>query len=340
MPEIEKNISFIIPFYNGKKYIVECLNSIYTQDIPASKFEVLVVNDCSTDQQSLDILYAYQQQHSNMRVLHTEKNIRVGGARNCGIRNAKGKYIWFVDQDDKIETNCLARLLGQIEQNNLDYLAFDFIDFDDNGNKKPNRLITNDTDVMTGLEYAYNICDKKIWNNQWDTNVWHQIYNREFLLKYNVFFTEISYFDDMIVNLKSLIYAKRMQTTQVPYYHYRYNEQSVLHSEVGYSGRTVFDASISASVVLLNFSEEIKHVDEFFSNHFLDSVSYRANSFTKALLRISLSQQRNFYQQVYKYQDWVLLLTPYLSKRNKILLYNPWIAYILHPFVNIYRKLR
>lgn len=333
-------LSFIIPFYNGGKYIKECLDSLYQQNISQEIYEVLVVNDCSTAQQSLDILYAYQQQHSNMRVLQTERNIRVGGARNYGIRNAKGKYIWFVDQDDKIETNCLAGLLEQIEQNNLDYLSFDFIDFDDNGNKKPNQLITNDTDVMTGLKYAYNICNKKIWNNQWDTNVWHQIYNREFLLKHNIFFTEISYFDDMIVNLKSLMYAKRMQTIAVPYYHYRYNEQSVLHSEVGYSGRTVFDASISASVVLLNFSEEIKHVDEFFSNHFLDSVSYRANSFTKALLRISLSQQRNFYQQVYKYQDRVLLLTPYLSKKNKILLHNPWIAYILHPFVNIYRKLR
>ena len=72
-------LSYIIPFYNGGKYIKECLDSLYQQDISQENYEVLVVNDCSTDQQSLDILYAYQQQHSNMRVLHTEKNIRVGG---------------------------------------------------------------------------------------------------------------------------------------------------------------------------------------------------------------------------------------------------------------------
>jgi hypothetical protein len=230
--------------------------------------------------------------------------------------------------------------LERIEKNDLDYLGFDFLDFDDNGNSKPNRLVTNDTDVMTGLDYAYNICDKKIWNNQWDTNVWHQIYKREFLLKHNIFFTEISYFDDMIVNLKSLIYAKRMQTLHTAYYHYRYNEQSVLHSEVGYSGRTVFDASISASVVLLNFSHEIKEIDTYFSNHFLDAVSHRSNSFTKALLRISHKQQRNFYQQVKQYKDWVELMLPYLTKKNKILIKNPWIAYILHPLVTLYRKIR
>lgn len=333
-------LSFIVPYYNGGKYIKECLDSLYLQDISIESYEVLVVNDCSTDQQSLDILYAYQKQHSNMRVLHTEKNVRVGGARNHGIRNAKGKYIWFVDQDDKIEPYCLTQLLERIEKNDLDYLGFDFLDFDDNGNSKPNRLVTNDTDVMTGLDYAYNICDKKIWNNQWDTNVWHQIYKREFLLKHNIFFTEISYFDDMIVNLKSLIYAKRMQTLHTAYYHYRYNEQSVLHSEVGYSGRTMFDASISASIVLLNFSHEIKDIDTYFSNHFLDAVSHRSNSFTKALLRISHKQQRNFYQQVKQYKDWVELMLPYLTKKNKILINNPWIAYILHPLVTLYRKIR
>lgn len=333
-------LSFIVPFYNGGKYIKECLDSLYLQDISEESYEVLVINDCSSDQQSLDILYAYQKQHSNIQVLHTEKNVRVGGARNHGIRNAKGKYIWFVDQDDKIEPYCLTQLLERIEKNDLDYLGFDFLDFDDNGNSKPNRLVTNDTDVMTGLDYAYNICDKKIWNNQWDTNVWHQIYKREFLLKHNIFFTEISYFDDMIVNLKSLISAKRMQTLHTAYYHYRYNEQSVLHSEVGYSGRTVFDASISASVVLLNFSHEIKEIDTYFSNHFLDAVSHRSNSFTKALLRISHKQQRNFYQQVKQYKDWVELMLPYLTKKNKILIKNPWIAYILHPLVTLYRKIR
>ena len=333
-------LSFIVPFYNGGKYIKECLDSLYLQDISKESYEVLVINDYSSDQQSLDILYAYQKQHSNIQVLHTEKNVRVGGARNHGIRNAKGKYIWFVDQDDKIEPYCLTQLLERIEKNDLDYLGFDFLDFDDNGNSKPNRLVTNDTDVMTGLDYAYNICDKKIWNNQWDTNVWHQIYKREFLLKHNIFFTEISYFDDMIVNLKSLIYAKRMQTLHTAYYHYRYNEQSVLHSEVGYSGRTVFDASISASVVLLNFSHEIKEIDTYFSNHFLDAVSHRSNSFTKALLRISHKQQRNFYQQVKQYKDWVELMLPYLTKKNKILIKNPWIAYTLHPLVTLYRKIR
>lgn len=333
-------LSYIVPFYNGGKYINECLDSLYAQGLREDEFEVIVVDDCSTDEESVDSVRAYTTHHNNMRIVWNDKNMRVGASRNHGIREAKGEYIWFVDQDDKVEPNSAEKLLEFVEGGQLDYLSFDFTDFDDQGNDKPHELITNNTDIMTGLEYAYTICNKQIWCNQWDTNVWHQLYQREFLLAHNIFFTEVSYFDDMIVALKSLMYAKRMQAISSPYYHYRYNEQSVLHTEVGTGGRTMFDASINASAVLLDFAKEIQNVDTFFSNHFLDAVNGRANSFTKALLRIPYTQQKKFYEQVHEHPEVVAKVKPFLTRLNKILVACPWIAYILHPFDELYRKLR
>ena len=333
-------LSFIIPFFNGGTYIAECLDSLYTQDIPETEYEVIVVDDCSTDNHSLDIVRTYMQNHPNLRLLKNDRNLRVGASRNHGIREAKGKYIWLIDQDDKIQFNCLKELLSIVEKEQLDYITFDFLDFDNDGNETPHRLVTNNTNIMTGLEYAYNICNKQIWNNQWDTNVWHQIFNREFMLAHNIFFTEVSYFDDMIVNLKSLMYANRMKAISYPFYHYRYNEQSVLHSEVGVGGRTLFDASINASVVLLDFSHETINVDKYFSDHFMDAVPGRANGFTKALLRVPFKQQRKFYEQVKLHPDVVAKAKPYLSRLNRILIANPWIAYILHPFDDFYIKIR
>ena len=333
-------LSFIIPFFNGKKYIEDCLDSLFNQDISEALYEVIIVNDCSTDQPSLEIINSYAKKHHNIRILENDRNLRVGGTRNHGLRNAKGKYIWFIDQDDKIEPNCISILLNECETNNLDYITFDYIDFDDLGQYKPHNIVTNNTMLMTGLEYAYKICNKNIWNNQWDTNVWHQIYNREFLIKHNIFFTEISYFDDMIVALKSLIYAKKMLAVTSGYYHYRYNESSVLHSEVGYSGRTVFDFSVSASVVLLKLSQEIKQIDEFFYNHFIEAASYRANTFTKPLLRISYKQKKCFFRLVNEHKKWVETIQPYLSLFNRLLINNPWITHILHPFVKSYRNLK
>lgn len=160
------------------------------------------------------------------------------------------------------------------------------------------------------------------------------------MLKYNIFFTEVSYYDDMIVNLKSLMYARRMKAIPSAFYHYRYNEQSVLHSEVGVGGRTLFDATINASVVLLKFSKEIESVDVYFSRQFVENVPYRANSFTKSLLRISYKQQKKFYEQVDEHQDVVELAKPYLNKLNKLLVTNRWIAFFLHPIDILYRKLR
>lgn len=331
-------VSFVIPFYNGGKYFEECLNSIYHQDIPETDYEVIVADDCSTDESSLEILHACQKKYSNLKVIRNEQNLRVGASRNHGIREAKGEYIWFVDQDDKIEHNCLSGLLAILQNEQLDYITFDFLDFDDEGNEQPHQLVTNDTPVMSGLEYAYKICNKQIWNNQWDTNVWHQIYNRDFMLKHNIFFTEVSYFDDMIVNLKSLMYAQRMKAIPKAYYHYRYNEQSVLHTEVGIGGRTLFDASINAGAVLMDFSEEIKNVDTWFSGHFFEAGEWRINTFTKKLLRISHKQQKVFYKQVKMNPGVVKRVKSHLSFVNRCLINMPIVACIGHIIMRMLSK--
>jgi glycosyltransferase involved in cell wall biosynthesis len=333
-------LSFIIPFYNGKKYIQECLDSLYEQDLKENEYEVLVVDDCSTDKESLEVVRAYSEKHTNMRMLKNEQNMRVGASRNHGIREAKGKYIWFVDQDDKIASNSAKTLLERMEKEQLDCLTFDFLDFDDAGNYKPHKLITHDTEVMTGLEYAYQICDKQIWEHEWDTNVWHQLYKREFLLAHEIYFTEVSFYDDMIVNLKTLMYAKRLRAIPQAFYHYRYNEQSVLHAEVGVGGRTLFDATINAAVVLLNLSKETKEIDAFFSKHFYDGALFRINSFTKNLLRISVKEQKEFFKQVIEHPDVVMEAWPYLKRLNRMIISHPKIVFGLQPVYNWLRGRR
>lgn len=331
-------LSFIIPFYNGGKYIDACLASLYQQELQEDEFEIIVVDDNSHDVASIDILNRWHIEHPNICILHNNQNLRVGASRNHGIREAKGKYLWFVDQDDKIEQNCLSGLLELLQNEQLDYISFDFLDFDDDGNEQPHQLVTNDTPVMSGLEYAYKICNKQIWNNQWDTNVWHQIYNRDFMLKHNIFFTEVSYFDDMIVNLKSLMYAQRMKAIPKAYYHYRYNEQSVLHTEVGIGGRTLFDASINAGAVLMDFSEEIKNVDTWFSGHFFEAGEWRINTFTKKLLRISHKQQKVFYKQVKMNPGVVKRVKSHLSFVNRCLINMPIVACIGHIIMRMLSK--
>lgn len=93
-----KVLSIIIPAYNVENYIVRCLSSIYQPNSDESRFEVLVIDDGSTDN-TLLVANEFSSSHSNIRVIH-KPNGGVSTARNIGLDKSIGKYIMFVDADD------------------------------------------------------------------------------------------------------------------------------------------------------------------------------------------------------------------------------------------------
>ena len=99
------SVSFIVPFYNVEQYIAKCLDSLIDQDIPESDYEIICVNDCSPDN-SRNIVIEYQKKHTNIILIEHETNKKLGSARNTGLSKAKGQYVWFVDSDDWILSNC------------------------------------------------------------------------------------------------------------------------------------------------------------------------------------------------------------------------------------------
>ena len=99
-------LSFIIPLYNCQNFIRNCLDSIYnTINLNKENFEVIVVDDGSTDD-SYIICKEYENTFSNFRLL-TQKNAGVSAARNKGLEISKGKWVWFVDGDDKISSEAM-----------------------------------------------------------------------------------------------------------------------------------------------------------------------------------------------------------------------------------------
>ena len=103
-----ENIKFsiIIPAYNGEKFIGECLDSIFSQTY--KNLEVIVVNDCSTDN-TLKVLEGYQQ----IKVFSTPVNSRQGAARNIGLDNCTGDYVLFIDADDALYVSDVLWKLAQ-----------------------------------------------------------------------------------------------------------------------------------------------------------------------------------------------------------------------------------
>lgn len=113
-------LSFIVPVYNVEEYLEECLDSLVSQDIPCDEYEIICIDDGSTDK-SGEILDDYAEKYQNIIVIHKE-NGGVSSARNCGIDIAKGEYIWFVDADDFIKANCLSLVKSKISEHDYDII--------------------------------------------------------------------------------------------------------------------------------------------------------------------------------------------------------------------------
>ena len=96
-------ISVIIPVFNVEKYLVRCVDSVLCQSY--RDFEIVLVDDGSSDD-SGKICDDYAEKNDNIRVIHQE-NKGLSGARNTGLCAAKGEYVYFLDSDDLIHSDCL-----------------------------------------------------------------------------------------------------------------------------------------------------------------------------------------------------------------------------------------
>lgn len=115
------NLSIIIPVYNTANYLIECLDSILSLNIP--NYEVIIINDGSIDN-SEEIIIEYQEIYPQISYYY-QVNKGQGAARNFGLDKAVGEYIYFMDSDDKINSDAFINVYNQLNNQNLDAIFFD-----------------------------------------------------------------------------------------------------------------------------------------------------------------------------------------------------------------------
>ena len=118
----EKQLSIVIPAYNAEKHLERCLKSCFAQNLHSEKYEIIIVNDGSTDATDT-IARNWAEEHRNIKVI-SQENMGLSMARNAGIDAATGKYIMLLDSDDEIAENCLDGLMKRCMEDNLDMLRF------------------------------------------------------------------------------------------------------------------------------------------------------------------------------------------------------------------------
>ena len=111
------DVTIIIPAYNEEKIIDTCLESVSKLNYPVSKYEVLIVNDGSTDK-TVEIAETFTNKYKNMKLL-TKKNGGKGSAQNLGLEHAKGIYILVTDADAVVEKEWISKMVEDLDKFDL-----------------------------------------------------------------------------------------------------------------------------------------------------------------------------------------------------------------------------
>ena len=216
-------LSIIVPFYNVEKYIEQCIRSLYDQDIPQEEYEVICVDDCSPDG-SRAIVERLQKEYPNLQLLIHERNKKLGGARNTGLKVAKGEYIWFVDSDDYIIPNCLGKLLKEAEENEVDMLQFDYQTVVKDI-VRPYPVSYDDDGIYSGVDFVVDESHARWF--QRTPMAWLKLHKRRFLIENNLWFVENAMYEDTDLSLYMFILAKHVKHINLAPYCYRNNQEAV-----------------------------------------------------------------------------------------------------------------
>ena len=169
--------SFIIPAFNASDTIGRCLDSVYELQLQPREFEVIIIDDCSTDN-TVEIIEKYASGCDNLLLIRQPENHRQGAARNLGIACAKGDYVVFVDSDDEVDSG-LTCALQLAANNNLDMVAMRYAKVGKEGKTDEDVILPYKQDkVFNGIELQTEFAF-------WCTAPWAYVYRKAFLNEVN-----------------------------------------------------------------------------------------------------------------------------------------------------------
>lgn len=208
--------SIIIPAYNVEDYITRCIRSACEQDFNRTDFEVICVDDCSTDR-TPEILSKLAAKYSNLTVVRHSVNKRQGGGRNTVLNLARGEYVLFLDADDCfLYKNTLRTIAGCLQKERTDILrttGFKNIgdDFDapmaEFGGPLPSVRRFARNDYFATVSFSNAVCDT--------------CFRRSLLAENRLRFREHVAFEDTDWLLIALYHARTISIMDFPFYGYR-----------------------------------------------------------------------------------------------------------------------
>ena len=216
-------LSIAIPLYNKEKHIERNLKSLIEQDLSPSEYEIIIVDDGSTDS-GAQIAQNYAERYENIKFF-SQPNSGPSVARNKGLDAATGDYIYFLDADDFLAPNGLKSLLDFAEQNQLEILEFKTKELKDGSIPDTAPQIPEElaVPVMDGISY--------IAEHDFRNEAWRYIIHKKLLADTGIRFIEGTLYEDAIFTANLFLRAKRISKVDLELHRYLLVENSIVRSK-------------------------------------------------------------------------------------------------------------
>lgn len=195
MINYEYKVTIGFPVYNVEKYVYKSLESILAQDF--DDYEVIIVDDCGTDR-SMETILELKETHSkgnHVRIIKHEQNKGLAEARNTAIKNARSKYIFFVDSDDRITPHALSTFFDAAEKYQAEVVI------GSNYKQKGEDIWVEDGDVFPSIHFIKEgEFTSYLYQNMKDimpNTAWNILFSMDFLNKYHLLFPDIRFQEDI-----------------------------------------------------------------------------------------------------------------------------------------------
>ena len=219
------SVSIIVPVYNVEGYIADCFQSIINQTY-TGPIECLFIDDCGNDNsvQILEGLIKSYDGSIEMRLLHHEKNKGLSGARNTGIENATGDYLFFLDSDDQLYPQSIACLSNAAKNGSWPDIILG--SYHVNPPDNPNNQYQYKYDVFTGQP----VIAKAFLQDVFFCMAPNKLVRRSFVTDNSLYFKEGIIHEDNLWSFQSFHLAQKVVTIPDQTYYYLIRPGSIMTS--------------------------------------------------------------------------------------------------------------
>ena len=273
--------SFIVPVYNTEKYLKKCLDSLVNQTY--KDFEIIVVNDGSTDKSS-NIISKYQKKYKNIIVIDKE-NEGLSMARNRGVQKSSGKYIIFVDSDDYVSNKLLEEVDKKIDDS--DILRFQ-IATEDEDYTKINEYHEEEFESMRGYD-AF----KYLSSYHFVEPAWCYVIRKNYYIENKFSFKKGVYHEDFGLIPYVIYKARKVKSIDfIGYYYIQRNGSIMNNNDYKKTVKKAFDMLEQYKTMRL-FAKNINrknNLDDYFLSYISNSVIVKARELKKDEKKVYINE--------------------------------------------------